>query len=243
MLVSQAGDRLQGDVSLESNAFLLDTLAKESQDHKALTLPPPKRPAPALTTLVSSKKPKQNPQPTGRGRVKFKGKGHFSGQSAHRGKGRGAKMGRNVPDVRTPACMKAPEVPPLTVRTSVQSPEKFSGGLGRDRCRPLDHAHRTMGVQDPLCDAAATETSGTRDHIPQRVLNVVVSEPVTRDKGAIEPTPLSRAFTADCSLFARQQGSGGRSYDLSSLNVFVHCPSFTMETPRQSSGPLNRASG
>ena len=64
-----------------------------------------------------------------------------------------------------------------------------------------------------------------------------------RNKGAIEPTSLSQAFTADCSLFARQQGSGGRSYDLSSLNVFVHCPSFTMETPRSSSGPLNRASG
>ena len=130
MLVSQAGDRLQGDVSLKSNAIMLDTLAKESQDHKARTLPPPKRPAPALTTLVSS------PQPTGRGRVKFKGKGHFSGQSAHRGKGRGAKKGRNVPDVRTPACMKAPEVPPLAIRTSVQSPEnsrqaiKFSGELG-----------------------------------------------------------------------------------------------------------------
>ena len=137
VLVSQAGDRLQGDVSLKSNTIMLDTLAKESQDHKARTLPPPKRPAPALTTLVSSKKPKQNPQPMGRGRVKFKGKGHFPGQSAHRGKGRGAKKGRNVPDVRTPVCMKALEVPPLTVRTSVQSPEKiarrlskFSGGGG-----------------------------------------------------------------------------------------------------------------
>ena len=72
MLVSQAGDRLQGDVSLKSNAIMLDTLAKESQDHKARTLPPPKRPSPALTNLVSSKKPKQNPQPMGRGRVKFK---------------------------------------------------------------------------------------------------------------------------------------------------------------------------
>ena len=29
-----------------------------------------------------------------------------------------------------------------------------------------------------------------------------------RNKGAIEPTSLSRAVTADCSLFARQQGSG-----------------------------------
>ena len=57
--------------------FLLDALAKESQDHKALTLPPPKRPAQTLTTLVSSKRPKQNPQPTGRGRVKFQGQRPF----------------------------------------------------------------------------------------------------------------------------------------------------------------------
>ena len=77
VLVSQAGERLQGDVSLESNVFLLDALAKESQDHKALTLPPPKRPAQTLTTLVSSKRPKQNPQPTGRGRVKFQGQRPF----------------------------------------------------------------------------------------------------------------------------------------------------------------------
>ena len=53
------------------------------------------------------------------------------------------------------------------------------GGLVRNRCRPLGHAHRTMGVQDPLCNAAATETSGTGDHIPQSVLKVVVSEPVS----------------------------------------------------------------
>ena len=43
----------------------------------------------------------------------------------------------------------------------------------------LGHAHRTMGVQDPLCNAAATETSGTWDHIPQGVPRVVVSEPVS----------------------------------------------------------------
>ena len=91
VLVSQAGDRLQGDVSLKSNTIMLDTLAKRSQAPKARTFPPPKRPAPASTPLVSVKKPKQNPQPAGRGRGK-QGKGHyFSGQSAHRGKGRGAK--------------------------------------------------------------------------------------------------------------------------------------------------------
>ena len=71
---------------------MLDTLAKKSQAPKAQTLPQPKRPAPASTPLVSFKKPKQNPQPTGRGRGKIQGKGqNFSRQSAHRGKGRGAK--------------------------------------------------------------------------------------------------------------------------------------------------------
>ena len=34
----------------------------------------------------------------------------------------------------------------------------------RNRCRPLGHAHRTMGVQDPLCNAAPTEISETGDH-------------------------------------------------------------------------------
>ena len=82
--MSQAGDRLQGDVSLKSNTIMLDTLAKKSQDHKVRTLPP--------------KKPKQNPQPTGRGRVKFQGQRlNFSGQSAHRGKGRGAKRAGTSP--------------------------------------------------------------------------------------------------------------------------------------------------
>ena len=56
---------------------------------------------------------------------------------------------------------------------------KILGGLVRNRCRPLGHAHRTMGVQDPLCNTAATETSGTGDHIPQGVLEVVVSKPVS----------------------------------------------------------------
>ena len=90
-LVSQAGDRLQGDVSLKSSTIMLDTLAKKSQDQKVRAPPQPKRPAPALPPLVSNKRPKQNPQPTGRGGGKSKGKGHFSGKSAHKGKGRGAK--------------------------------------------------------------------------------------------------------------------------------------------------------
>ena len=36
-----------------------------------------------------------------------------------------------------------------------------------------------MGVQDPLCDAAPTEISGTGDHVPQGVTKVVVPEPIS----------------------------------------------------------------
>ena len=49
----------------------------------------------------------------------------------------GPNKGRNVPDVRTPACMKAPEVPPLTVRlrsnhreNSREAIKILGGGLG-----------------------------------------------------------------------------------------------------------------
>ena len=89
-LVSQAGNRLQGDVSLKSNTVMLDTLAK-GQGQKARAPPQPKRHAPALPPSVSNKRPKQNPQPMGRGGCNFKGKDQFSGQSAKKGKGRGAK--------------------------------------------------------------------------------------------------------------------------------------------------------
>ena len=67
---------------------------------------------------------------------------------------------------------------PIT-RENSREAIKILGGLVRNRCRPLGHAHRTMGVQDPLCDAAPTETSGTGDHVLQGVTKVVVSEPVS----------------------------------------------------------------
>ena len=104
---------------------------------------------------------------------------------------------------------------PIT-RENSREAIKILGGLVRNRCRPLGHAHRTMGVQDPLCNAAATETSGTGDHIPQGVPKVVVSEPVSAraaeqgsDRASSPHSP--QAFTAACSLSSRQQGSGGRS--------------------------------
>ena len=116
--MSQAGNRLQGDVSLKSNTIMMDTLAK-GQGQKAQAPPQPKRPAPALPPPVSNKRPKQNPQPTGRGGGNNKGRGQFCGAKGS--------------DVRTPACMKAPKVPPLLVRASDQSPEKISAGYQNSR--------------------------------------------------------------------------------------------------------------
>ena len=185
VLVSQAGDRLQGDVSLKSN-IMLDTLAKRSQAPKDRTLPPPKRPAPASTPLVSVKKPKQNPQPTGRGRGK-QGKGHFfSGQSAHRGKGRGAKgPGRpwrsdaGLHEGTGGAPITSTNFGPIT-RENSREAIKILGGLVRNRCRPLGYAHRTMGVQDPLCDAAPTwDFRDRRPRTPKGSLKWSSPEPIS----------------------------------------------------------------
>ena len=53
-----------------------------------------------------------------------------------------------------------------------------------------------------------------------------------RNKGAIEPAPLSPGFYSRLFLVRKATGEWRPIIDLSSLNVFVHCPSFTMETPR-----------
>ena len=100
-----------------------------------------------------------------------------------------------------------------------------------------------MGVQDPLCNAAPTEISGTGDHIPQGVpkwssLNQSVQE--LRNKGAIEPAPLTPGFYSRLFLATKATGEWRPIIDLSSLNVFMHCPSFTMETPRSILGALQQ---
>ena len=64
----------------------------------------------------------------------------------------------------------------------------------------------------------------------QETLNQSVQE--LRNKGAIEPAPLSPGFYSRLFLVRKATGEWRPIIDLSSLNVFVHCPSFTMETPR-----------
>ena len=122
-------------------------------------------------------------------------------------------------------------MPPLLVRASDQAPEKIAGRLSKFS----GHAQRTMGVQDPLCNAAPTEISGTGDHIPQGVpkwssLSQSVQE--LRNKGAIEPAPLSPGFYSRLFLTNKATGEWRPIRYLSSLNDFVHCSSFTIETPR-----------
>ena len=123
---------------------------------------------------------------------------------------------------------------PIT-RENSREAIKILGGLVRDRCRPLGHAHRTMGVQDPLCNAAPLRLQGQETTYPKgslkwSSLNQSVQE--LRNKGAIEPAPLTPGFYSRLFLVRKATGEWRPIIDLSSLNVFVHCTSFTMETPR-----------
>ena len=68
---------------------------------------------------------------------------------------------------------------PITVTSFRPITREILGGLVRDRCGPLGHVHRAVGVQDPLCDAAPTDNPGTVDHLPQGAPKVVVPESVS----------------------------------------------------------------
>ena len=69
-------------------------------------------------------------------------------------------------------------------------------------------------------------------------LNQSVQE--LRNKGAIEPAPLTPGFCSCLFLVTQATGEWRPMIDLSSLNVFVHCPSFTMEMPRSILGALQQ---
>ena len=152
------------------------------------------------------------------------------------------QKGRDVFDVRTPACMKAPEVPPLLVRTSDQSPEKIAGRLskfsgawseiGADPwvMRIVQWGYKIPFVTLPPLRFQGQETTYPKGSLKWSSLNQSVQE--LRNKGAIEPAPLSPGFYSRLFLVRKATGEWRPIIDLSSLNVFVHCPSFTMETPR-----------
>ena len=66
------------------------------------------------------------------------------------------------------------------------------------------------------------------------------SVPELRNKGAIELAPLSLGFYNRLFLVTKATGEWRPIIDISSLNAFVYCPSFTMETPRSILGALQQ---
>ena len=114
------------------------------------------------------------------------------------------QKGRDVPDVLTPACMKAPEVPPLTVRASDQSPEKIAGRLskfsgawseiGADPwvMRIIQWGYKIPFVTLPPLRLQGQETTYPKGSLKWSSLNQSVQE--LRNKGVIEPAPLTPGF-------------------------------------------------
>ena len=100
---------------------------------------------------------------------------------------------------------------PIT-RENSQKAIKILGGLVRNRCRPLT--------------LQGHETTYPKGSLKWSSLNQSVQE--LRNKGVIEPAPLTPGFYSRLFLVREWRPI----IDLSSLNVFVHCSSFTMETPR-----------
>ena len=144
------------------------------------------------------------------------------------------QKGQDVPDVRTPACMKAPEVPPLLVRASDQSPERIAGRLskfsrawseiGADPwvMRIVQWGYKIPVVTLPPLRLQGQETTYLKGSLNWSSLNQSVQE--LRNKGAIEPAPLTPGFYSRLFLVRKATGEWRPIIDLSSLNVFVHCP-------------------
>ena len=139
--------------------------------------------------------------------------------------------------------MKAPVVPPLLSRVSDQSTEKiggrllkFSGAWSEIGADPwvmciVQWGYRIPFVMLPPLTSRGQETTYHKGSPKWSSLNQSVQE--LRNKGA---TGLySRLF-----LVTKATGERKPIIDLSSLNAFVHCPSFTMEMPRSILGALQQ---
>ena len=85
-------------------------------------------------------------------------------------------------------------------------------------------------VMLPPLKLQGQETTYPKGSLKWSSLNQSVQE--LWNKGAIEPAPLTPGFYSRLFLVRKATGEWRPIIDLSSLNVFVHCPSFTMETPR-----------
>ena len=102
---------------------------------------------------------------------------------------------------------------PITRENSREAIKILGGGawseIGADLwvMRIVRWGYKIPLVTLPPLRLQGQETTYPKGSLEWSSLSQSVQE--LRNKGAIEPTSLSRAVTADCSLFARQQGSGG----------------------------------
>ena len=129
-------------------------------------------------------------------------------------------------------------MPPLLVRASDQSPEriagrlsKFSGAwseIGADPwvMRIVQWGYKIPFVTLPPLRLQGQETTYPKGSLKWSSLNQSVQE--LRNKGAIEPAPLTPGFYSRFFLVRKATGEWRPIIDLSSLNVFMHCQSFTM---------------
>ena len=132
-------------------------------------------------------------------------------------------------------------MPPLLVRASDKSPEKIAGRLSKfsrwsEICadpwvmRIVQWGYKIPFVTLPPLRLQGQETIFLKGFLKWSSLNQSVQE--LRKKGAIDPAPLTLSFYSRLFLVRKATGEWRPIIDLSSLNVFVHCPSYTMETPR-----------
>ena len=161
------------------------------------------------------------------------------------------QKGRDVPDVWTPACMKAPEVPPLTIRASDQSPEKiarrlskFSGAwseIGADPwvMRIVQWGCKIPFVTLPPLRFQGQETTYPKGSLKWSSLNQSVQE--LRNKGAIEPAPLTPGFYSRLFLVRKATGEWQPICPPSMSSCIARASLW--RRLGQSSGPFNRASG
>ena len=132
---------------------------------------------------------------------------------------------------------------PLLVRASNQSPEKiarrlskFSGSWSEIGADPWVMRIVQWGYKIPFVTLPPhlvhqrQETTYPKGSLKWSSLNQSVQE--LWNKGAIEPAPLTPGFYSHFFLVTKATGEWRPITDLSSLNVNVHCLSFTMETPR-----------
>ena len=141
------------------------------------------------------------------------------------------QKGWDIHNVRTLACMKAMGVAPLVSQASDQSLEKaikILGAWSEIGADPWVMRIMQWGYRIPLVTLPPLTTQGQETTYPMGTptwssLNQSVHE--LRSKGAIKLAPHSHLF-----LVTKATGEWRPIIVLSSLNAFVHCPSFTMET-------------